>query len=135
MTLEILTADRWLYSILTTDTGINTELGGRVFIDVAPEGTTFPLAVISSVSRMPVANMFQDRIMDDEVWQIRLVTDQPNYEELEDAVEEIYDALHKQEDYPNGIAACYDIGTTRYSELEHNRIYKHIVMEFRIYSQ
>lgn len=131
--MTLLTADRWLYEMLTTDSTLATVLGGRVFADVAPEDTAYPLAVISAVSSVPVVNLSAERVMDNELWQVQLITDQADYAALETAAERIRAILHRASG--EGVIGCVEAGITRFSEVDNGRVYKHLVMEFRLHTQ
>ena len=129
----MLTADRWLYATLKNDTTLAAVIGARIYADIAPEGSIYPLAILSQVISLPVANWSADKVMNDEVWRVRLTTDKADYGAIETAAERIQTLLHKQTG--TGVIGCTAEGITRFSEIESGQVYKHLVLEFRIFTQ
>lgn len=128
--MTILNADKWLYTQLTTDTQLATDLGGRVFVDTAPLGTQYPLAIMAFVAAQQVGNWSADRIMDNELWQIAVWTNQNNYTSIESIADRIRAVLHKASG--TGVVGCVFERQTRMSDPEG---YKALVLEFRLYTQ
>jgi len=131
--MSALNADRWLYTQLTTDSELASALGGRVYAEIAPQKTAYPLAVITFVAANHVGNASADRIMDNELWQIVVWTDQPNYTTIESIVDRIRAALHKASG-AGVIGAVYE-GRRRLSEGRGDDVRKGIVLEFRLFTQ
>lgn len=128
--MTILNADRWLYTQLTTDPQLSTSLGGRVFVDMAPLGTQYPLAIMTFVAAQQVGNWSADRIMDNEVWQIAVWMNQDNYTSIESIADRIRAVLHKASG--TGIVGCAFERQLRMNDPEG---YKAIILEFRLYTQ
>lgn len=128
--MTILNADRWLYTQLTTDTQLITLLGGRVFVDVAPLNTQYPLAIMTFVTALQVGNLSQDRIMDSELWQIAVWTNQNNYTSIETIANRIRTVLHKANGI--GVIGCVFERQMRTSDPEG---YKAVILEFRLFTQ
>ncbi|MEZ0396835.1 MAG: DUF3168 domain-containing protein [Anaerolineales bacterium] len=128
--MTTLNADRWLYTQLTTDANLAAALGGRVFVDVAPLGTEYPLAVMTFVAAQQVGNWSSDRIMDNELWQIAVWTDEPNYTIIEPVADRIREVLHKASG--SGVIGCSFERQLRMSDPEG---YKAIILEFRLFTQ
>lgn len=128
--MTILNADRWLYTQLTTDAQLATALGGRVFVDDAPLGTQYPLVIMTHVASQQVGNWSADRIMDNELWQIAVWTNQNNYTSIESIADRIRTVLHKASG--TGVIGCVFERPQRMSDPEG---YKALVLEFRLYTQ
>lgn len=128
--MTILNADRWLYTQLITDANLAAVLGGRVFVDVAPLGTEYPLAVMTFVAAQQVGNWSSDRIMDNELWQITVWTNQNNYTSIETVADRIRQVLHKASG--TGVVGCSFERQLRMSDPEG---YKAIILEFRLFTQ
>jgi len=128
--MTILNADRWLYTQLTKDTQLVSALGGRVFVDLAPHGTQYPLAVMTFVAAQQVGNWSSDRIMDNELWQIAVWTNQENYTSIETIADRIRAVLHKASG--TGVIGCSFERQLRMSDPEG---YKAIILEFRLFTQ
>lgn len=135
--MTALNGDRWLFEKLTTDSQLATLLGGRVFVDVAPQDTEYPFAVIAAVSSVPVNNWSADRIMDNELWQVALWDDGASYLALESIADRVRAMVHKAASTGSAtgvIGAVYE-GAGRRSEEEGDRVFKVIILEFRLYTQ
>ncbi len=128
--MTLLNADRWLYTQLTTDAQLAAALGGRVFVDNAPLGTQYPLAIMTFVSSQQVGNWSQDRIMDNELWQIAVWSNQNKYSSIESIADRIRAVLHKASG--TGVIGVVFERQTRMSDPEG---YKAIVLEFRLFTQ
>ncbi len=129
--MTTLNADRWLHTQLTTDSQLATALGGRIYIDIAPQDTQYPLAIMTFVTARQVSNMSADRVMDDELWQIEIWTDKPSYTELESIADRIRKTLHKASGA--GVVGCaFERQLPRMSDPEG---YKAIILEFRLFTQ
>ena len=88
-------ASEYLYTKLTTDSGITAIVGQRIFKYVAPEGTAFPFIVIQEVTGTPVSNYTADIIGDRENWIIK-VYDKGNSDIQADTIDRmIRTLLHK----------------------------------------
>jgi hypothetical protein len=131
--MTILNADRWLYTQLTTDSQLVTALGKRVYVDAAPQNTQYPAAIVSFVTSRQVSNVSADRVMDTELWQIAVWTDQPNYTSIEAIADRIRTVLHKASG-SGVIGAAYET-ERRLVEQEGDTFYKAILLEFRLFTQ
>lgn len=131
--MTALNGDRWLYEKLTTDSQLATLLGGRIFVDTAPQDTEYPFAVITAVSSVPVTNFYADRIMDNELWQVAVWDADGSYLTLEPIADRIRAVVHKASG-DGVIGATYE-GSLRRSEEEGDRVFKAILLEFRLYTQ
>lgn len=128
--MTILNADRWLYTQLTTDAQLVASLGGRVFVDTAPLNTQYPLAVMTFIASQQVGNWSADRVMDNELWQIAVWTNQNNYTSIEDIADRIRAVLHKASG--TGVIWCAFERQLRMSDPEG---YKAVILEFRLFTQ
>jgi hypothetical protein len=106
-----------------------------VFVDAAPSNTQYPFAIITAVSSVPVSNWNADRIMDSELWQVTIWDDDASYSTtLETIADRIRAVVHKATSGTGVIGAVYE-GSVRRSEEEGDRVYKAIILEFRLYTQ
>lgn len=128
--MTIFNADRWLYTQLTTDAQLSTALGGRVFVDTAPLGTQYPLAIMTFVASQQVGNWSADRVMDNELWQIAVWTNQDNYTSIESTADRIRTVLHKASG--TGVIGC---AFERQLRMSGSEGYRAIILEFRLYTQ
>ena len=131
--MTILNADYWLYTKLSNDSQLATALGGRIYIDVAPQNTQYPLAIIKMVNSNQVGNLSRDRIMDDELWQIAIWIDQPNYTSIDAIAERVKTVLHKASG-TGVIGAVYE-STWPVAMQEGDIAYRAIILQFRVYTQ
>ncbi|MEJ5222849.1 MAG: DUF3168 domain-containing protein [Anaerolineales bacterium] len=128
--MTILNADRWLHTQLTTDSQLATALGGRIYIDIAPQDTQYPMAVMTFIASQQVGNWSADRVMDNELWQIAVWTNQNNYTSIESIADRIRQVLHKSSG--TGIIGCAFERQFRMSDPEG---YKAVILEFRLFTQ
>jgi hypothetical protein len=132
--MTILNADRWLTTKLTGDATIAAVLGSRIYSDIASQSNTqYPYAIIENVSQVMDANLSADRIMDDELWQVRVVTQSAAYDGLETVVDRIRTVLHQASG--TGVIGCVYEGAQRMTDIEAGQMYKTIVLEFRLFTQ
>ncbi len=131
--MTILNADRWILSTLKNDATLAAVLGERIFTDVAPLESAYPLAILSFVSMVPVENASADRVMDDEIWRIKVVGNEPTYKNLEVIADKIRQILHKASGI--GVIGCVCTGSLRFSEVENGQTYKTILLEFELFTQ
>lgn len=133
--MTALNGDRWLYAMLTTDSILASLLGGRVFVDIAPADTEYPFVVITAVSSLPVSNWSADRIMDNELWQVTVWDDDGSYLALEPIADRVRVVIHKGGSDSTGVIGAVYEGAVRRSEEEGDRVFKGILLEFRLYTQ
>lgn len=132
--MTILNADKWLYGKLTGDGTLAAAIGARVYVDVAPQSNTqYPYLVMQMISNMQVAEIGAERVMDDELWQVTVVSDAPSYVSLETIADRIKTVLHKASG--TGVVGCVFEQLLRFSEVEAGKVYKMIVLEFRVFTQ
>jgi len=131
--MTILNADRWLYEQLTTDSQLSAALGGRVYVDIAPQGAQYPLAILTLVMAQQIGNLFDDRVMDAETWQVAVWTDEPSYTDIESIADRIRAILHKAGGA--GVLAAVYQEQRRMMEQDGDKEYKAIILEFKIFTQ
>lgn len=131
--MTLLNADRWILSTLKNDATLIAALGTRIYTDVAPMDTTYPLAILSFVSMVPVENASADRVMDDEIWRIKVIGNEPSYKNLETLADKVRELLHKTSG--TGVIGCVCTGSLRLSEVESGQTYKTILLEFELFTQ
>lgn len=124
----MLNADRWLYNCILSDPSLSIMLNGRVFLDVAPLGTSYPLVVLSLVSSEQISNLSAERIADDQVWQVAIWTDGNSYHPIEQIADRIRHILHRA--HGDGVIAAVFLRQSRVADPEG---YRAIILEFRIY--
>jgi len=131
--MTILNADRWLYIQLTTDSQLATELGGRVYMDIAPPDTQYPLAIIAFITARQVSGVSAERVVDSELWQVAIWTDSPKYTAIESIADRVRTVLHKSSG--TGVVGAVYEGERRMVEREGDRLYKALILEFRVFAQ
>ncbi len=131
--MTILNADSWLYSKLTGDATLKTYIDSRVYVDIAPAKTTYPFIVITPVSLISVTEMSVERVMDNELWQVSIFTDKPSYSTLGTIADQVRSVLHKSTG--TNIIGCAFEGARRMSYVEEGRVYKQIILDFRLFTK
>lgn len=131
--MTLLNADRWILSTLKNDSTLTAALGERIFVDVAPMGTDYPLVILSFVSAILVQNASADRVMDDELWRVKIYGNEPSYQNLEGIADRVRDVLHQAAG--TGVIGCVYTGSLRLSEIENGQVFKGFVLEFELFTQ
>lgn len=73
---EIVGLEEWLYGLLHADTGaggVDTLVAGRIYVDEAPSGSTYPFVLISGQSALDVVSIGPHRVMVDCLYWIRVI--------------------------------------------------------------
>lgn len=131
--MTLLTADRFLYSVLTSDQVLQSSIGNRVYIDAAPSNTSYPFIVITHVSSVPITNLAADRIVDNELWQIAIWDRRPSYTTLEEIADRVRAILHKSAG--TGVVGATCEAIRRIIESEGGKTFRAILLEFRLLTQ
>lgn len=145
---SILTADVWLASTLAGDSALLTLLGGtavnKIFVDVAPQklpnGSTpaTPYLVLQQMSAPALMVVNQAVVWWDEIWLVRCVDAYPGYSRAGLVMNRVRALLHgqSQKSVTGGVmAGCSEEQVVRYSEVVDGVQYRHLGVEFRIYTQ
>lgn len=80
--VETFEIEQWLYGLLSLDSQMDTLIDGRVFVDMADQGTIFPYVVFSFMAAHDVIVVGGVRVMTAAVYQIKAITDQANADVL-----------------------------------------------------
>jgi hypothetical protein len=131
--MSILNADKWLYSVLTSDAALQALVSDRIYEDAAPALIYDPYVVFQFVNGINVSNFSVDKIMDDEVWIVKAAAKGNDYTVLEPIDKRIGELLHKASG--TGVLGCAQEDPFRFSELDNGEIYKHLGHYYRIYTQ
>jgi hypothetical protein len=129
----ILNADEWITDKLSKDAVIAAAVSTRIYQDEAPAGTAYPLIVFSFVSSVPVENAFGDRVMDEEIWRVKVIEDEPTYANLEGVADQVRSILHKASG--TGVVGCRFTGSYRLAESRDGRECRTVIEEFEVYTE
>lgn len=125
-------AQGWIYTTLSTDATLEPLIGDRIFPDLAPTGTAYPLVDLTLVDVMPAENAFADNIFDVERWDVKVVDKSNSFKTARTIAETIRDLIHKQTG--TNIHGARFIQKRQYSQLDNGVTYRYIVQEFEIYT-
>ncbi|HEY3281393.1 MAG TPA: hypothetical protein VGN26_03900 [Armatimonadota bacterium] len=125
MANELLGAERWLYAKLTADTTLQGLIGSRIYSDVAPNGSSYPLIILSNNSEQDVVGAAGDRLLARPLYLVNLVTNTGSvavYEQLINRIDEVL-TLTVPEVVTLGsktytILSCVRERTVRYAQVE-----------------
>lgn len=131
--MTILTADKWLDTILKNDATLQSLVNNRIFEEIAPAVTPFPCVVFQFVSGLDVKNASVDPVMIDEVWIVKTIGLGNDFVAIEPIVTRIGEILHKASG--TGVIGCVQEEPFRYTENENGVIYKHLGNYFRLFTQ
>ncbi len=85
----------WIYGLLSNDAVLMPIIGKRVFIDIAPEGTNYPLIVMRQIDSIPITNAYADILMEGERWQIKAIDKATKYGRVNQIVQRVEELMHK----------------------------------------
>lgn len=131
--MSILNADIWITDKLKKDTTLLAAVSDRIFQDEAPSGIIFPLIIFNFVSTTQVENACADRIMDEEIWRINVITNQPTYKSIGPLADQIRAIFHKASG--TGVIGCKYTGSYRLYESRDEQVCKSIILEFELFTQ
>lgn len=126
-------AAAWITATLKADSALNALVGGRFFMDEAPEGTVFPFVVMQQIDAVPVQNVFRDRLMDGERWQIKAVTKSKSWVTVKQIAERIELTLHKARG-SNVISSVIEFKMPMV-ERDNTGTYRTMILDFRVHTQ
>lgn len=138
---DILTAQKWLYAKLAADATLTALIGGaaapRIFVDSAPEGTAYPLVLISSTSNRVVSGLGASVIMFNEFWMVKGVHQTETYGALGTIMNRVRTVLHKASGTTTDgiVIGCVEENVVQYGEWKSGVSYKHVGIYFRIFTQ
>lgn len=135
---SVLTADKWLYGKLTGDGTLIGLIGSRVYADIAKDGAAFPLVVMQQMSARPLMNVGAAVIWFDEVWLVKGIDKSKSYAALGTIMNRVRAVLHAASGTvasSGTVVGCVEEAVIRYSELLEGVQYRHLGMEFRVYTQ
>lgn len=134
--VSVLTADGWLYGVLSGDGTLGGLVSG-VFVDVAPEDAGHPFVVMSFVRGEPRRAVGEAVIWWDEVWQVRAVDEGESYAACGAVVDRVRVLLDGADGAQGGgvVVHCGEVGSFRFSEMVYGSVYKHLGLELRLFTQ
>ena len=144
MPVETLGIDEWLISTLTGDPTLAGLVGARVFTELAPFGTDFPVIVIRSTTIDDQLGAGQERIMVTEQRLVEAIGEGQSFEPLRAIASQIDGLLHHQP--PPGsqtvgsfsgvtILSCTRLRQSRLSEERDGRHYRRLGGIYQINAQ
>lgn len=92
--MELVTVAQWIYSQLTGRQDLMSLVNGRIFHEVAPLGTQYPVIVFQHQSGADVNGTGCERIMVRSTWLVRVIG-KPSLVSLKPVADLIDDCLHK----------------------------------------
>jgi hypothetical protein len=131
--MTILNADKWIFDTLSKDAVIAAAVSTRIYQDEAPAGTVYPLMVMGFVSSVPVENVCADKVMDEEIWRVKVIDDGATYANLEGLADQVRSILHKASG--TGVIGCRYSGCFRFAESRDGRECRTVVLEFEVYTE
>ncbi len=133
-----LTSAEWIVGKLKSDATLLSLAGGRVFLSVAPEKTTYPLVIVQPMSCESVLGVGAERIMMSELVLVRAVDLNTTAMVGASIIERVREVLHKASGSVQGgiVLGCAEERIIPpYVEVERGQVYRHIGVELRVYTQ
>jgi len=129
MSADITRIDEWMYNLFKNNGSVNSLVGGRIYGDMAPQGTTYPLVLFAFLGGADKVITFRSRFTN-AIYLVRAVGRGSSFEPLEPIADRL-DALlgtvpdngtivrdiriascsreqpHQRKDMENGVATVY----------------------------
>lgn len=137
MANEVIYADQWLYSVLSTDATLASLVGTRIYSYLAPDNHTFPFALYSYQGSHDVVVIGAYRVFNSGLYQVKGV-DQSNSFATAGAIANRIDTLLQRASgsVTNGIIyGCSREQPIQYPESSNGLRYAHSGGLYRIYCQ
>lgn len=130
MSADSTRVDEWLYDLFSTNLGVSTTVGGRIFVDSAPQGVDYPLVLYAFLGGADKVVTFQSRLTN-AIYLIRAVGRGSSYNAIETLADQLDNLLvtsvpsnglairdiriasctreqpHQRKDLENGVATVY----------------------------
>jgi hypothetical protein len=136
---SVLTADKWLYAKLSGDGTLIGLVGDRIYTEIAKEGAAFPLIVMQQLPGSgPLMGVGTAVIWFDELWMVKGIDKSKSYSALGTIIDRVRLVLHGASGTVSGsgtVVGCVEAAVVRYSELLDGMQYRHLGMEFRVWTQ
>lgn len=91
MSADSTRVDQWLYQTLSGNQTLSTAVGGRIYVDMAPQGATFPLVLFAFLGGADKVLTFRSRFTN-AIYLVRAVGDGSSYSPIRSIADRI-DAL------------------------------------------
>ncbi|NPV85986.1 MAG: DUF3168 domain-containing protein [Anaerolineae bacterium] len=134
---SVLTAERWVVGLLREDATMQSLVAGRIYSGVVPQSAVYPFVLVQRVSSRTVMGVGTAVIMWDELVMVKGVDKAESYSTLETIMNRVRGVLHGASgDVTNGIViGCVEERTIMYPEVVDGVQYRHLGIEFRVWTQ
>lgn len=129
-------AGKWVYARLSGDSALNTAVGGRIYRDLAPQGSGVPAVTFSPMSAVDILGNGAAFVADNELWLVKAVAQGESPNSLRAIADRVYAALHGQSgviDDMTVMAAVRESSVPQAPEVENGVRYVFINQLFRIW--
>lgn len=128
MTADLSRVNQWLYNVLSQDVLLSNMVGGRIFVDEAPQNTGLPLVLFSFLGGADRVQTLRSRLTN-AIYLVRAVGSGSSYDAIENLADRIDEVLfvpeqgvllrdiriascsreqpHQRKDFENGVATVY----------------------------
>lgn len=132
--MELVTAARWIYERLTGSQDLMTLVNGRIFHEIAPLGTEYPMIVFQYQSGTDVLGTGAARIMVQSTWLVRAIGGS-SFVSLKPIADLIDASLHgKQGTTQYGeVFGCFRESPFELIEPDGDKIFSHLGGLYRIF--
>jgi hypothetical protein len=132
--MEAITAERWLYQVLTGDTELTGLVGDRVYGSIAPREAAFPYVIYQVQAGADVRGVGPARIMTDLVVVVKVVGRAQTFEGLETIANRI-DGLLQGVRGSGGVLGAVRLQPLSMVEVTDEIQYRHLGGIYQIYAQ
>jgi hypothetical protein len=132
--MEAITAERWLYQVLSGDTELTALVSNRVFGSIAPKDTPFPYVIYQVQAGSDVQGVGTARIMSDLVVVVKGVDRAQSFASLE-AIADRIDVLLQGVHGSGGVLGSVRLQPLTMVEVIDEIQYRHLGGIYQVYAQ
>ena len=137
MASDLLTAERFIATKLKASTALVAVVGTRIFSEIGPAKTPYPLVVFKWQGGQDVAVMKGVSLFLVEMYAVKAICNNNDVTSIEAAANAIQTALHNITGNITGgsVLMCQRQAPIKYTETVDGVIYRHLGATYRIYSK
>lgn len=134
--MELDVIETWLYTVLSGDATLNSELGlaGRVYAALDPDAATYPICVFSSAAPEDIMVTGSVRILTKDVYRVEIIGKGSGFAAIAPLVDRVDALLHRQSGAAGsgGVCSCVREAPISRIEVRDGVRYYHRGGEYRI---
>ncbi len=125
---EVLTVEKWFYTVLAADATLAPLVPGGFHADLAPEGVSYPLVIWTLIDSGDAMGVNGLRIQTTVRYLVKVVGQTASFVALETAANRIDTLLHRASGSVTGgfVFSCVRLEPVRYTEHSDGQTFRHL---------